>query len=170
MSIRRFRLACGLVAVAVITLLAGQAWAIYYALAPSNDEWGLKYEIAVEDAGKDLVTVKFTLADEGRLKPIHSVSLAVLDKQYSSPTSKRYDVKGKFELKPAGDGKRVGQMQIRKDQADQAIVRVLTQRVNGQFQSKGAAYYDIQLSKHLEGGSSFGLASPPAATSGKLKK
>jgi hypothetical protein len=160
MSIQRFRLAIVSLALAVTTLICGQAWAIYYALAPSKDAWGLKYDVAVEEAGPDTVTVKFTLADEGRLKPIHSVSLAVLDKQYSGQNSQRYDVKGKFELKSTGDGKRVGQMQIRKDQASQAIVRVLTQRVDGKFQSAGAAYYDIPLSKHLKQGGAFGLATP----------
>ena len=160
MSISRFRAATVSLAVAIVLLIAGQTWAIYYALAPSKDEWGLKYDISVEDAGPDMVTVKFTLSGEGRLKPIHSVSLAVLDKQHSSQNSHRYDVKGKFDLKPAGDGSRAGQMQIRKDQADQAIIRVLTQRVNGKFQSAGAAYYDIPLAKHLQGTSSIGVASP----------
>lgn len=169
MSSQRRRVMKFGLAFAITTLIAGQAWAIYYALAPSKDEWGLKYDVEVEDAGADMVTVKFTLADEGRLKPIHSVSLAVLDKQYSSQNSHRYDVKGKFDIKPAGDGKRAGQMQIRKDQADQAIIRVLTQRVNGKFQSAGAAYYDIPLSKHLDDGGSIGVASPLAPPT-KLKK
>jgi hypothetical protein len=167
MSNRFSRIATGLLAIAAIALIPGQVWAIYYALAPSKDEWGLKYSVAVEDAGGDMVNVKFTLEGEGRLKPIHSISLAVLDKQNSSQGSQRYDVKGRFELKPAGDGKRVGQMQIRKEQADQAIIRVLTQRVDGKFQSSGAAYYDIPLSKHLNDAASPSLAAPP---SGKVKK
>jgi hypothetical protein len=167
MSMQRFRLATGLLVVAVVALISQQAWAIYYALAPSKDEWGLKYSVEVEDAGGDMVTVKFTLKGEGRLKPIHSISLATLDKQHSSQNSHRYDVRGKFELKSAADGNRVGQMQIPKNQADQAISRVLTQRVDGKFQSSGAAYYDIPLSKHRS--EEPGLASPLPST-GKVKK
>ncbi len=160
MSSRFSRIATGLVVVAAIALISQQAWAIYYALAPSKDEWGLKYDITVEDADADTLNVKFTLASEGRLKPIHSITLAVLDKQNSTQNSRRYDVRGRIELKPAADGTRVGTIQLRKDQADQAMVRVLTQRVDGKFQSAGAAYYDIPLAKHLEGAAPSSLAAP----------
>ncbi|MDZ4817964.1 MAG: hypothetical protein SGJ20_03220 [Planctomycetota bacterium] len=161
MSNRFSRVALGLFVVAAIALLAQQAWAVYFALGPSKDEWGLKYDVAVEDAGNDMYDVTFTLADEGRLKPIHSISLAVFDKQSSSQSGKTYEVKGKFALKPTADGKRAGTMQVRKDQAEQAILRVLTQRVDGKFQSAGAAYYEIPLAKILKGTTSPGIASPP---------
>src|SRR5262245_28431124 len=126
MSIQRFRLVTGCLVFAAIALLAGEAWAVFFALGPSKDEWGLKYDVAVEDADSNTLTVKFTLADEGRLKPIYSITLAVLDKQNSTKDSRRYDVKGRLELKPTGDGKRVGQIQLRKDLADQAIIRIVT--------------------------------------------
>ena len=170
MSFQRFRSAIGLMAFAVVALVSGRAWAIYFALGPSKDEWGLKYHLEVEDAGSDMLTVKFTLADEGRLKPIHSVSLAVLDKKNSSQASQRYDVKGRLELKPTADGKRVGKIQFRKELADQAIIRVLTQRVDGRFQSAGAAYYDIPLAKHLKEAASPAVASPVPPVSGRVKK
>jgi len=170
MTPRISRPAIGLLSVAVLALLAGKAWAIYYALGPSKDEWGLKYNVEVEDTGADMVNIKFTLADEGRLKPVHSISLAVLDKQHSSPGSHRYDVKGRLDMKPAAEGKRVGQMQLRKELADQAILRVLTQSVGGKFQSAGAAYYDIPLAGHLKDSASPGVASGQASPSAKAKR
>ncbi len=170
MSVQRFRLVTGLLAIAAVALIAEQAWAIYFALGPSKDEWGLKYQVEVEDAGSDMVTVKFTLEDEGRLKPIHSVSLSVLDKQKSSKTSRISHVKGRLEFKPTADGKRVGTIQIRKDQVDLASLQVLTQRVDGKFQSAGAAYYDIPLEKHLQDDAAPAVASPLPPASGRVKK
>src|SRR5262245_12444803 len=131
MSIQWSRLATGSLVFAAIALISRQALAIYFALGPPKDGWGLKYDVAGEGTGVDTLSVKFTLADEGRLKPIHSITLAVLDKQNSSQQSQRYDVKGRFELKPTGNGKRVGQIDLRKELADQAMIRVLTQRVDG---------------------------------------
>ncbi len=45
---------------------------------PAKDEWGLKYsgEVTATQDGK--LNVAFTLADEGRLKPIHSVHVFAL--------------------------------------------------------------------------------------------
>lgn len=160
MSIQRTRLAVASVVVAAIALISGEAWAIYYALAPSKSEWGLKYSVSVEDTGVDTCRIKFTLADEGRLKPIHSITLAVLDKQHSTQNSRRYDVRGRLELKPTSDGKRMGQIELRKEHLDQAMIRVLTQKVDGKFQSAGAAYYDIPIAKHLKEAAAPGLASP----------
>jgi hypothetical protein len=170
MNSQRFRLATGSLVAAVILLIAGQAWAIYFALGPSKDEWGLKYAVTVEDVDGDTVNVTFTLADEGRLKPIHSITLAVLDKQNSTKNSRRYDVRGKLELKPSGDGKRVGQMKLRKDQVDQAMIRVLTQRVDGKFQSAGAAYYDIPLAEYIQEAASPGVASRRTRPSANVKE
>ncbi|REK10775.1 MAG: hypothetical protein DWQ37_15130 [Planctomycetota bacterium] len=160
----------GLLAIMALVLVAERAWAIYYSLGPSKDEWGLKYEVAVEDAGADMVTVKLTLLDEGRLKPIHSVSLSVLDKQNSTPNSQRYTVVGRLEFKTTADGTRVGEIRLRKDQVDLANLQVLTQRVDGKFQARGAAYYDIPLAKHLNESGSPAVASPLPPASGKVKK
>jgi hypothetical protein len=170
MNNQRFRLVRGLLAIAALALLSERAWAVYYSLAPSKDEWGLKYEVAVEDAGSDMVIIRFTLADEGRLKPVHSVSLSVLDKQNSSPKSRRYNVVGRLELKATSDGKRVGVIQLRKDLVELANLQVLTQRVDGKFQSAGAAYYDIPLAKHLKEAGPPAVASPLPPALGKVKE
>lgn len=170
MTLLRSRMVTGGLVIAAIMLIAGPAWAIYYALGPSKDEWGLKYDIAIEEANKDSLTVRFTLANEGRLKPIHSITLAVLDKANSSKNSRRYDVRGKLEMKAAADGKRAGEIQLRKDQADQAMIRILTQRVDGKFQSGGARYYDIPLDSYLNGGSSPDVAARPSSPGAKTSK
>jgi hypothetical protein len=149
MSIRFSHLAAGLLAVAAMVQISGQCWAVFHALAPSKDEWGLKYSVAVSDAGGDKLNVKFTLADEGRLKPFHSINLVAFSKQTDSQGGRSYDAKVPVELKTTEDGKRVGQVQIDKNLADRAMFRILTLSVNGKRQTAGAAYYDIPLKKVL---------------------
>lgn len=148
MSIRFSRLATGLLVVAVLVLMSNDSSAVYYGLGPSSDEWGLKYDVAVNDAGGDMVTVEFTLASEGRLKPVYSIDLVAFSKQTDSSGGRSYDAKERIELKPTADGKRAGKVQIRKDLADRAKFRILTLTVNGKKQQSGA-YYDIPLKKFL---------------------
>jgi hypothetical protein len=78
-----------------------------------------------------------------------------------------YDMRSPFELKTTADGLRAGQVQIRKEFADSAMIRILTLTVDGQRQSRGAAYYDIPLNKYLKKAPAAGspLASPPASKS-----
>jgi hypothetical protein len=144
MSIRLSRVTKGMLVVAAMVLMSGRCWAIYYGLGPSKDEWGLKYDVAVHDADGDKLTVVFTLADEGRLKPIHSASVVAL----SDPDrdgSQTHLVNARIDLKKTKDGRRAGQLQIRKELLDRAQIRILTLMVDGKRQRSGAAYYDIPV-------------------------
>ena len=120
MSIRWSRLATGMLVVATVLATSGRSWAIREGLAPSKDEWGLKYDVTVSDADSDKLNVVFTLADEGRLKPFYSLELIAFSKQTDGQGGRTYDVSLPIELKPTKDGKRTGQVQIRKDVADRA--------------------------------------------------
>jgi hypothetical protein len=168
MSIRLSRVAMGMLVVAALVLMSGRSWAIYYGLGPSKDEWGLKYDVEVHDAGSDTLTVVFTLADEGRLKPFHSLELVAFSKQADSQGRRSYDVKAPIELKTTQDGKRAGQVQIRKEFADRAKIRILTRMVDGKRQPSGGAYYDIPIAKYLNkapAAASPAVASPLAPPS-----
>ncbi len=108
MSIRLSRVATGMLVVATIIVMSGRSWAIYNGLGPSKDEWGLKYDVAVNAAGPDTLTVVFTLADEGRLKPFYSIELIAFSKQTDNQGGHSYDVKAPIELKTTQDGKARG--------------------------------------------------------------
>jgi hypothetical protein len=169
MSIRFSRVTTGMLVVAAMMLMSGRCWAIYYGLGPSKDEWGLKYDVAVHDADGDNLTVVFTLADEGRLKPIYSASVVAL----SNPNrdgGQTHLVNARIDLKSTKDGKLPGQAQIRKEFADRAMIRILTLTVDGRRQTSGAAYYDIPLKKFLNKApvaaspqAPPSIASPPAS-------
>ncbi len=164
MSIRLSRLATAMLVVAAIVLMSSRSWAIRYGLAPSKDEWKLKYEVAIDDTGSDTLTVVFTLADEGRLKPIYSIDLVAFSKQTDNQGGRSYDVMEPIELKPAKDGKRVGQVQIRKEFVDRAKIRIITLTVDGKRQPSGGAFYDIPIAKYLKKAPAAAppLASPPS--------
>jgi hypothetical protein len=133
---------------AAVVLISSRSWAAFYSLGPSKDEWGLKYDVEVNTADGDKLNVLFTLADEGRLKPIYSATVVA----FSNPNrdgGRTYLVNAPIDLKSTKDGKRAGQAQIRKEFADRAMIRILTLTVDGRRQTSGAAYYNIPLKKFL---------------------
>jgi hypothetical protein len=165
MGIRSSRMATGgLVGVAII-LMCGHCWAIYHKLESSNDDWKMKYDVEVNDAGGDTLTVVFTLVDEGRLKPFYSIELVAFSLRTDSQGGRSYDVKAPFELKPTKDGRRAGQVKVRKEFADRGLIRILTLTVDGKRQTQGAAYYDIPLKKYLNPApaETSPLATPPTS-------
>jgi hypothetical protein len=154
-----------MLAVAVILLMSGRSWAIYDVLGQSKDEWGLKYEVQVNDTGGDTVTVVFTLADEGRLKPLSSIELFAFSKETDSQGGHSYDVKAPIELKTTKDGRHAGQVQMRKKFLDRAKIRILTKFVDGKAQQPGFAAYEVPISKFVNKtpAAVSPLASPPAS-------
>ncbi len=147
MSIRVPRVATGVLVVAVMALLPSLCWAVYYELGPSKDEWGLKYDVAVSDTDGDKASVVFTLADEGRLKPIYSATVVAFSKP-GRDGGRTYDVKAPLEFKTTQGGQRVAQVQIPKEFAARAEIRILTLTVNGRRQTS-ASYYDIPLQQYM---------------------
>ena len=147
MNFRFSRLTTGVMVVAAVVLMSGRSWAVYYALGPSKDEWGLKYEVEVNAAEGDQLNVRFTLADQGRLKPIYSATVVAFSNPINNDGS--YLVKTQIDLKPTKDGKLTGQVQIPKRLADRAQIRILTQTFDGRRQTAGARLYDIPLRKFL---------------------
>ena len=126
---------------------------------------GIEVGRAGQRRGWRHLTVVFTLADEGRLKPLALIELIALSKETDSQGGHSYDVKAPIVLKTTQDGRRAGQVQMRKEFADRAQIRILTNRVDGQPQQSGWACYEISIKKFLN--KAPPLASPPAS---KVKK
>lgn len=170
MRFRSMALATGLLAVTAVVLLTSHCWAHWYALAPSKDEWGLKYDGKVEAATGDKLNLHFTIADQGRLKPIHSVFVMAFSKP--DRTGEQL-VKTPIRMEPTADGKLTGQVEVEKKFANRAMIRIFTLTVDGQSQmtgkTAGARYFDIPLTKFLQKAplatspqSRTSIASPPA--------
>ena len=165
MSIRFSRLAIFILVVAVMPLMSSRCWAIFDGLGPSEDEWGVKYDVAVTQADKDNLNVVFTLADEGRLKPFYKLELISMSKPADNQGSLMYDMRSPFELKTTADGLRAGQVQIRKEFVNRAKIRILTKMVEGRLQQPGFAAYEVPISTFLSKAPAAGspAASPPVS-------
>jgi hypothetical protein len=161
MSIRFLRWAAAMLVVAVMLLTSGRSWAIYNVLGPAKDEWGVKYDVQVNDNGGDKVTVVFTLNDEGRLKPFYSVELIAMNPEVDGQGGHGYDVKTKFDLKPTPDGRRVGQLQVSREFLDRCQVRILSDKFDGQAQ-QWLACYEISVKKFIDK-EPASVASPPGS-------
>jgi hypothetical protein len=161
MNSRYSRLATSVLVIAAVVLVPSFSWAVYYPLGPSKDEWGLKYDVEVNAADGDKLNVNFTLADQGRLKPIYSATVIAFSNP-NSDGSRSYLVKAQIDLKPNKDGKLTGQTQIGKEFADRAMIRILTLTVDGRRYTS-ASYYDIPIKKFLNGAAV--TASPKAPPS-----
>ena len=157
MDTRFSPLAVGALVVATVLLVPCHSWAVFHALGPSRDEWGLKYDVEVHAASGDDLNVTFTLSDAGRLEPIYSITVVAFSRPHADG-GRSYLVKTRLDLKTTKDGQRVGQVQIPKAHANIAQFRILTLTVDGRRQTAGAAYYDIPLKKFLN-------KSPAAASS-----
>lgn len=165
----------GLLVVIAVVLMTSHSWAHWYALGPSKDEWGLKYDGKVDVAGQDKLNVRFTIASQGRLKSIHSVFVMAFSNPDHTGTNL---VKAGIPMKPTEDGKLSGQVEVAKKFADRAVIRIFTYTVDGRSQmtgpTAGARFYDVPLKKFLpkapmaassQSGSS--IAPPPASNVAK---
>jgi hypothetical protein len=150
-----------LVVVAVV-LMSRLSWAHFYELGPSKDEWGLKYDGEVTAASGDKLNVSFTLADQGRLKQIYSVSVVAFS-NLRPDGGRTYLLNTTFDLKPTKDGKLTGQLEIDKKFADRAMIRILTQTFDGKPQTAGARYYQIPLKKFMKKASAAASSETPAS-------
>jgi hypothetical protein len=173
MGLRFLRRATGLLVVTTVVLMTSLSWAHWYDLGPSKDEWGVKYQGEVEAANGDKLNVRFTLADHGRLKPIHSVFVMALSNPDHSG-SRTYLLKVPITLNQTTDGELTGQVEVGKEFANRAVIRIFTYTVDGRSQmagpTAGARYYDIPLQEFLKKAplaaspqSPFPIASPPAS-------
>jgi len=129
-----------------VALAASASWGVHYPLPASRDDYGMKYDVALTP-GADYTGFVFTLADEGRLKPVHSYTLVAY--RDNADGSKSYDLQARLELKPTDDGKRTARLRIRNDLVGRTMIRVLTLSVDGRPQTGGAALYLIPLERFL---------------------
>ena len=175
MFFRRLLRATIMLVVIAVVLMTSPIWAHWYALDSSKDEWGLKYDGEVNAAKGDKLIIRFTLGDQGRLKTIHSVFVMAFSNSNRTGTNL---VKSAIEMKPTTDGKLTGQVEIGKEFADRAVIRIFTMTVDGRSHtsgpSAGARYVDIPLKKFLKK-SSLALSTqsagsiPPAPASSAAK-
>jgi hypothetical protein len=150
----RMRTLRGIAAVLLITGLvfaAGRAWAEGFILGETKDELKLKYDVAVEDPGTGRVTVVFSLADEGRLKPLEEVEFTISAQAPEKDGSYRMDLVVSIDMVKTQDGKRVGRVHILKGLAERAEIRLNTHTLDGKLDSFTRLHHVIPIGPLMKG-------------------
>ncbi|MCM2369212.1 hypothetical protein [Aporhodopirellula aestuarii] len=130
--------------VAALAIPASFAMALGFQLGESREQLKLKYDISVYDHDTGRVTVKFTLEDEGRLKPITSIDFHI-------PSTEAHDGGGfksdlTISMATSNEGtKQVGRIHIRKDWAEQAEIQIKTGHLDGKQEARTWYYHTIPL-------------------------
>jgi hypothetical protein len=108
------------------------------------------------------VTVEFTLADEGRLKPVDAVELEI-PAPVAKDGSQVPDLAVPMELKQSNDGKRVARFEIRKDWAERAQIWLTTNWFDGKQLVMTRYHYMIPVARYLKDGAAAPAPAKPAA-------
>jgi len=143
MTIRRLRLP--LILLAATMLSANIAWALGFGLGETKEELKLDYQVEVTDHGTGRVTVVFTLADEGRLKPLQSVDLVIP----SEDGSNHVDMSLSLALREE-DGKQVARIHLLKTLAERAEIQLKTRHIDGKEELLTWYYHSIPLAEYLK--------------------
>jgi len=133
-----------LLAAAALLLSAGTAWALGFHLAETKEQLKLDYQVAVADHGTGRVTVVFTLADEGRLKPLTGVHLVVP----ANDGSGHHDLSLAVAMQREG-GKRVARVHLTRELAERAQIRLQTSTLDGKQQPLTWYYHPIPVRTYL---------------------
>jgi hypothetical protein len=130
-----------------LVLAAHLAWAIGFQLGETKDQLKLKYDVSVVDHRTGRVTVTLTIADEGRLKPLNSVDLAIPSKDGTG----YYDLM--LSLAPRNvDGKKAVSVHLRRELAERAQFDLKTSGLDGKKEPLTWYYYVIPIAEYLKKG------------------
>ena len=135
-----------LATVVAIAIPASVALAMGFELRESKKELKLNYDVSIYDHDTGRVTIKFSLIDAGRLKPITSVDLSIPSKEKHDSGGFKSDLTMSMNLRNDGD-KRVGSVHIRKDWAERAEIRIKTGHLDGKQEPLTWYYHSIPLNE-----------------------
>lgn len=164
-----------LMVMAAVGLTGGVAWGIGwvgYVLGETKEALELKYDVAVAEhafdgRGTGRVTVMLTLADEGRLKPLHEVQLVIPGREKNKDASHSMDLVVAIDMVKADGGKRVGQVHVLRELAERAEIRLNTHTMDGKMDPSKRLHYVIPVAEYLKNApvppAAPAAAPPPAA-------
>lgn len=148
---------------------AVRALGIGFILGETKDELKLKYDVSVQDHGTGRVTVVFTLADEGRLKPLDAVQLVIPGQEQNKDGSHWMDLIVSIDMTKIDGGNRVGRIHIRKELAERAEIQLNTHAMDGKTDPITRLHHVIQIAKYMNSAPAAAAkpaAAPPAEPAG----
>jgi hypothetical protein len=150
MRMRTLRWSAVLLVVAVSFRAADRAWGEGFSLHQTKDELKLKYDVAVQDHGTGRVTVVFTLADEGRLKPLEAVQLVVPAQEQNPDGSHWMDLVVSIDMSETDGDKRVGRVHLLKGLAERAEIQLNTHTMDGKLDRFTRLHHVIPIAKYMK--------------------
>ena len=150
MKPRTFRWMVLLSCVAVLALVSHQCWGIGFHLGHAKDELKLKYDLAVTEHDSGRVTIVFTLADEGRLKPLDEVDLVIPGQEKNQDGGHWMDFVVSIDMRETNDGKTVGRVHLRKEWAARAEIWLNTHTMDGKLDPLTRLHHVIPIAKHMK--------------------
>ena len=158
---QRRRLPAVLLALLVCYFVVERAWGIGFYLRETKDELKLKYEVTVQDHKTGRVTVVFTLADEGRLKPLDEIQQVIPAQEKNEDGSHWMDLVVSIDMVKADSGKRVGRVHLLKELAERATIQLNTHSMDGNIDGLTRLHHLIPIAKYMNNPQN--LDTPPAA-------
>ena len=149
MDVRKFCLPS--IVFAAIALTVNLAWAAGFGLGQTKEQLKLKYDVSVKDHGTGRVTVTFTLADEGRIKPLNSVNLSILSKDKHKDGGYMSDLSLSLATRKV-DGKQVASVHLKKELAERAEIQLRTSTLDGKMEALTWYYHVIPIAKYMKNG------------------
>ncbi len=146
MAARALRLP--LLATAALLLTTTIVWALGHELSATKEELKLKYDVSVTVHDSGRVTVNLTITDQGQLKPLDSVQLAVP----SQDKSGFYDLSLSLATENV-DGKLTARAHLNRDLAERAELHLVTHTPpeGGGGKSERTRYYHtIPVAKYIK--------------------
>jgi hypothetical protein len=136
---------------ATLFLAADFASALGFQLGETKEQLKLNYDVSVVDHGTGRVTVTLTIADEGRLKPLDSVDLAIPGQDKNKDGSHWMDLVVSVDARKE-DGKSTARVHINKELAKRAEIHLKTSNLDGKQLALTWYYHVIPISKYLKNG------------------
>jgi hypothetical protein len=166
------RCALVLLIVAVACGTAGRAWGIGFYLGETKEQLKLKYDVVVHDQGNERVSIEFTLADEGRLKPLDDVQFLVLAEKPDQGGGYSADLLFSIHMHKGEGDQRVGRVQLLKSLAERAEIVLNTHTLDGKLDGLTRLHHGIPVKKYLQDAAAAPAAKPappPAAAAPPAK-
>jgi hypothetical protein len=131
-------------------------------LSETKQQLKLAYDVVVSDHGDGRVTIQFTLADEGRLKPLDDVQFLILAKE-KKDGGYAADLVFSIQMRKGQDGKSVGNVSILKELAERADIVLNTHTLDGKLDGMTRLHHAIPVKNYMNKPAPPPAANPPAA-------
>jgi hypothetical protein len=123
------------------------ACALWFELRETKEQLKLKYEMTLVDHGTGRVTAKLEIEDEGRLKPLFAVRLAIP----SDDGSGYFDLSLPVQIRKA-DGKQHVEVHLKTELARRAQFNLMTSGLDGKLVPLTSYYYKIPFADYMKSG------------------